>query len=69
MTDLKKELHYDLSNKCDCSDDDNCGCVFPNNMSHDFDTKETHYAYGTPSHAEKACDCEKKAKKQKTAAK
>lgn len=28
---------YDYANKCDCSDDDNCGCSFPNNIPHDFD--------------------------------
>ncbi len=28
---------YDYENKCDCSEDDKCGCSFPNNMSHDFD--------------------------------
>lgn len=30
---------YDYENKCDCSDDDKCGCKYPNNMSHNF-TKE-----------------------------
>lgn len=29
--------HYDYANKCDCSDDDNCGCTYPNNMPHDVD--------------------------------
>lgn len=29
---------YDYANKCDCSEDDKCGCSFPNNLSHDFDT-------------------------------
>ena len=28
---------YDYANKCDCSDDDNCGCDFPNNMERNFD--------------------------------
>ncbi len=28
--------HYDYAKKCDCSDDDNCGCSYPNNLSHDF---------------------------------
>lgn len=28
--------HYDYQNKCDCSEDDNCGCSFPNNMPHDY---------------------------------
>lgn len=28
---------YDYANKCDCSEDDKCGCTFPNNLSHDFD--------------------------------
>ena len=29
---------YDYENKCDCREDDNCGCTFPNNMPHDFDS-------------------------------
>lgn len=28
---------YDYGNKCDCSEDDKCGCTYPNNLSHDFD--------------------------------
>ncbi|MBO5038567.1 MAG: peroxiredoxin [Alphaproteobacteria bacterium] len=28
--------HYDYANKCDCSEDDKCGCDFPNNLPHDF---------------------------------
>lgn len=28
--------HYDYKNKCDCSEDDKCGCDFPNNMPHNF---------------------------------
>lgn len=28
---------YDYTNKCDCSEDDNCGCDFPNNMKRNFD--------------------------------
>lgn len=28
---------YDYANKCDCSDDDNCGCDFPNNIDRNFD--------------------------------
>lgn len=30
-------LHYDYANRCDCREDDNCGCSFPNNLAHDFD--------------------------------
>lgn len=30
---------YDYENKCDCREDDNCGCTFPNNMPHDFDCR------------------------------
>lgn len=26
---------YDYKEKCDCSEDDKCGCSYPNNMSHD----------------------------------
>lgn len=28
--------HYDYANKCDCSEDDKCGCSFPNNIAHDY---------------------------------
>lgn len=28
--------HYDYANKCDCSEDDKCGCDYPNNIPHDF---------------------------------
>jgi hypothetical protein len=31
-----KSCKYDYKNKCDCSDDDNCGCDFPNNMERNF---------------------------------
>ena len=30
---------YDYEHKCDCSEDDNCGCDYPNNMVHGY-TKE-----------------------------
>ena len=29
-------FHYDYANKCDCSEDDKCGCDYPNNMPHNF---------------------------------
>lgn len=31
-----QNCHYDYSNKCDCSEDDKCGCTYPNNMSHSY---------------------------------
>lgn len=31
------QYSYDYAHKCDCSEDDNCGCSFPNNIPHDFD--------------------------------
>jgi len=30
---------YDYEHKCDCSEDDKCGCSFPNNMPHDFNCR------------------------------
>lgn len=30
------DCHYDYANKCDCSEDDKCGCTFPNNLAHDY---------------------------------
>lgn len=35
-TPFKDECHYDYANKCDCSEDDKCGCTYPNNMSHGY---------------------------------
>lgn len=32
---------YDYANKCDCSDDDNCGCDYPNNMRRNFTSSKT----------------------------
>ena len=32
---------YDYANKCDCSDDDNCGCDYPNNMERNFNHNQT----------------------------
>ncbi len=28
--------HYDYAAKCDCAEDDKCGCTYPNNIPHDF---------------------------------
>lgn len=34
---MKKEKYtYDYASKCDCSEDDNCGCTYPNNMTQNF---------------------------------
>lgn len=44
------DFNYDYANKCDCSDDDNCGCSFPNNMSHDFDHTQPANQIGNTSH-------------------
>ncbi len=33
---MSDDCFYDYANKCDCSEDDKCGCTFPNNMPHDF---------------------------------
>lgn len=35
----KEEYRYDYANKCDCSEDDNCGCTYPNNMAQNFSCK------------------------------
>lgn len=34
--DLPKKWSYDYEARCECSDDDRCGCTFPNNMAHSF---------------------------------
>ena len=33
-------FQYDYENKCNCCEDDNCGCTYPNNLSHDVSYKE-----------------------------
>lgn len=33
----KKFIVEHYQDKCDCSDDDNCGCSYPNNTKPDFD--------------------------------
>lgn len=35
MTDTLN-CYYDYENKCDCSEDDRCGCTYPNNMAHNY---------------------------------
>ena len=35
---------YDYEDKCDCADDDNCGCSYPNNMPHDVECKGENYS-------------------------
>lgn len=37
QTSDKHTYSYNYGNKCDCSDDDNCGCDFPNNIAHNFE--------------------------------
>lgn len=32
----KEKYNYDYANKCDCGEDDNCGCSYPNNLPHNF---------------------------------
>lgn len=34
---MLEKCSYDYANKCDCSEDDKCGCTFPNNLAHNFD--------------------------------
>ena len=31
-----KNCKYDYKNTCDCSEDDTCGCNYPNNINHNF---------------------------------
>ena len=33
-----KKCQYvlDYNNKCDCREDDNCGCTYPNNLPQNF---------------------------------
>lgn len=38
---MPNDCFYDYANKCDCSEDDKCGCDFPNNMAHDFSCNQT----------------------------
>jgi len=34
-----EKCFYDYADKCDCSEDDKCGCTYPNNMPHNFSCK------------------------------
>ncbi len=36
----KENCLYDYANKCDCSEDDKCGCTYPNNMGPDFEYED-----------------------------
>ncbi len=31
---------YNYNQKCDCAEDDNCGCTYPNNLKHNMSEKE-----------------------------
>ena len=33
---LSKKWNYDYDARCECSDDDRCGCTFPDNMGRSF---------------------------------
>lgn len=55
---MPNDYFYDYANKCDCSEDDKCGCSFPNNLAHNFTcstatspAKEKNNAAKTPSRA------------------
>lgn len=43
-TDKTNARGYDYANKCDCSDDDNCGCDYPNNMKRNFESQTDYHA-------------------------
>lgn len=32
----ENDCRYDYKERCDCSDDDNCGCVYPENLSRSY---------------------------------
>ena len=42
------DCRYDYANKCDCSEDDNCGCDYPNNMDRNFSTHHEFSHKDTP---------------------
>lgn len=33
---ISKTWHYDYADRCECSDDDRCGCTYPNNMARSY---------------------------------
>ena len=37
---ITKHWTYNYQNKCDCSDDDNCGCSYPENMKRNYEESE-----------------------------
>ncbi|MBR1841453.1 MAG: hypothetical protein IJ778_04930 [Alphaproteobacteria bacterium] len=44
---MSKEWSYDYANKCDCADDDNCGCSYPENMPRTYTKNETKNSNGS----------------------
>ena len=44
---LTEEWNYDYDARCECSDDDRCGCTFPNNMRRSFVEKDKTQKIGT----------------------
>lgn len=47
------DCKYDYANKCDCSEDDNCGCDYPNNMDRNFSSYKSSRSHKkTPSVAQ-----------------
>lgn len=68
MSDTQR-CQYNYANKCDCAEDDKCGCDYPNNLQHDFslaclttkqindiatETPMTTSAFDTPSNNQKS---------------
>lgn len=41
---IAKTWNYDYADKCECSDDDRCGCTYPNNMERSYTA-----TYASPS--------------------
>ena len=43
----KETCTYDYANKCDCSEDDKCGCTYPNNMGTDFNRENQNESHNS----------------------
>lgn len=51
---FSKKWNYDYNTKCECSDDDRCGCSFPDNMSRGFVLETSKIECSKPSVGGKA---------------
>jgi len=57
MTEDKKHVVEDYEEKCDCSEDDKCGCSWPNNTTKDYNKAEDVKETAGANKAKTDCGC------------